>query len=215
MLVEINLLTEKEKKDITLWVIAVILLLLLSIGSSALYLVNKSYQNEIDQLDVQLMTVQQEIATKQQVLEQKPTSYTEQLKTAIEKVEETVIPGSELLREIVRLLPEQGYLLNFNFNHPDTVVFQARFDQISSVAAYNYALNQSSYVSSVILYSINTEVIEIEEEVTEQPFGQSLEELDEVAITDQQLLKDFLPRYVAYFEVKVNRDAFFVKEEDK
>lgn len=192
MLVEINLLSEKRKKDMTYWLIAVIMVLLLLVGLLALKLVNDNVQKDIQQLEAQRATIAEEIAVIQRQLDEKPVSHYEYLKSLVEKTERSVIPTSDLLRELVFLLPEYGYFLNFDFNHPDTVVFQVRFDQMSSVAAYHFALNESAYVSAVTLYSVTTETIEF------------IDELE----------NEFLPRYVANFELEVDRSAFLVKEDN-
>ncbi|OIJ10274.1 hypothetical protein BKP35_14345 [Anaerobacillus arseniciselenatis] len=192
MLVEINLLTEKRKKDVTYYLIVAIIISILLIGVASLKFVHDSVQNDIEQIDAERQTVTEQIATLQQMLDEQPISHYEYLKELVERTETSVIPSSELLRELVYLLPEYGYFNNFDFNHPDTVSFQVYFDQISSVAAYHFALNESPLISSVSLYSVNTETIELVEERE----------------------NDFLPRYVANFELVVDRSAFSVKEED-
>ncbi len=191
MLVEINLLSEKRKKDITYWFIILLITLLLLISLFALKLVSDNVQNDIDQLEAERTTVTEEIAMLQQQLEQKPISYYDLLSAAVEKTEQSVIPASELLAELVRLLPEHSYMQNFDFFHPDNVTFDIRFDQINSVAAYSYALDESPFINDVTLATINTEFIEVLEG------------------------EDVLPRYVAHFRLTVNRSAFAdVKEDD-
>lgn len=194
MLVEINLLTAKEKKDLTKWFLAAIIVILLFSSFITIKVINNWVQNDIDELENERAVVLEKLAEIEQIDQEKPVSFAEQLAISINKIESEVIPGSKLLREVVRLLPEHGYLLDFNFDHPDTVTFQAHFDQIGAVAAYNYELTESQYIDSVILRSINTEAV-----------GSEPETESELEINTDS---EFLPRYIAYFKLKVNRSAF-------
>lgn len=189
MLVEINLLNEKNKKDVTYWLIASIIAFILLVSLLSFNFISDRVQNEIDLLEAERLTVVEEITLIQQQLEEQPISHFELLKALVENTEQSVIPASELLAELVRLLPEHGYMLEFDFYHPDEVVIFARFDQISSVAAYSYSIQQSPYVSGVTLYSVTSEFLE-------------------------PTIENVLPRYDAHFHLSINRDAFHDVKED-
>lgn len=194
MLVEVNLLTAKEKKDVTKWFLAATIVILLFSSFILLKVSNDRVQNDIDDLEKERAIVLAELTEIEQISQEKPVSFAEQLAISIIELERVVIPSSQLLEEVVRLLPDRGYLMDFNFDHPDTVMFQARFDQIGAVAAYNYELTESRYIDSAILYNINTEVV-----------GNEAGTEPELEIN---MDNDFLPRYIAYFELKVNRSEF-------
>ncbi|OIJ18373.1 hypothetical protein BKP45_12415 [Anaerobacillus alkalidiazotrophicus] len=191
MLVEINLLTEKDKKDITNWLIVTVIFVLLLVSLLFIYVHSNKYEVEIDALTDERSFVQEQISLKQQLFDDKPASYHEQLKTAIYSLEKRVIPTSMLLNEVVRLLPEHGYFSQFYFQKPDEVTIIAYFDQMSSIAAYSYELNKSPYMFSVHLTSIETAMM----------------------VGNETIVDDILPRYVASFTIKVNRSAFLVRED--
>lgn len=194
MLVEINLLSAKEKKDLTKWFLVATIVILLFSSLISLKVINNRVQNDIAELENERAVVLEKVAEIEQLGQENLLTITEQLASSISELEREVIPGSQLLGEVVRLLPEHGYFIDFNFDHANTVTLQAYFDQIGAVAAYNYELTESQYIDSVILHSINTEAI-----------GNEAGTEPELEINVDS---EFLPRYIAYFELKVNRSAF-------
>ena len=214
MLVEINLLTEKEKKDVTKWLIAGIIVFLLAASFLALKFYGDHLETEAELIHSEKQTITEQIIELQEA-EQEPTiSYFELLNTTTTKLEHHVIPASKLLAEVVRLLPEHGYFLTFDFAQPDEIYFNARFSQFAEVAAYTYALNESPYVWNVTLYNITTNDDFVREmNVNEQVEDEEADSLEQSETSEPFFSDQILPRYEAYFQLKINRDAFRVKEE--
>ena len=183
MLVEVNLLPEKQKKDVTLPVIILIILIL--IGSSALGLrsFHQTATLEVETLKQEINELQLLSTTTQQEIIEKSLSQTGELEQAINALHGEILPASFLLDHLVSLLPERGFFLNFDYSIPRDVYFDASFDQLDEVAQYSNALFQSAAVDEVQLTSITTNPL----------------------LTDAELNRDkYLPRYIASFSLKIN-----------
>ncbi|KHF40946.1 hypothetical protein [Halalkalibacter okhensis] len=156
MLVEINLLPEKQKRDITYPLISFIVLILVAVGTTALYFYQSSVKEETTQLREEIYAVQLEsVQLTEQLQVKDDTGYAEYAQ-AVTVLEDKVIPTSLLVDELVSLLPERGFFLNFEYELPGEVKVEASFDQIEEVAAYYDALETSPVVSSVTLSVVDS-----------------------------------------------------------
>ncbi len=159
MLVDINLLPEKQKKKYS--VISIIALLLVCAALVAIFLF---YQYE--QVRQQANIVQKQIQdTKMLRLmkEQKLTEYTSssavsELDGAISWTEDLPIPTVFLIRHLSGLLPERGFVLNFNYNDDGNVNLTVQFDTSQEAAYYLKSLKDSAYIEGINLSSIITSV---------------------------------------------------------
>lgn len=184
MLVDINLLPEKEKKNIALILVGVVLALVLVIGVSLQY-------SNINQKKLQITSLEQEIQLTQQlkVVEEKKlssinnsTSLT-QLETAVEWIGSYPLPTVYILDHLTSLLPERGFIMNFNLSDSGTVGLVCQFDTNRQAAYYLRALKESNLIETVDLSSLSTTEMNIEEALEEQ---------------------DYIPRYVANFSISLD-----------
>ncbi|NEU29777.1 hypothetical protein GN156_03175 [bacterium LRH843] len=150
MLAEINLLPEKNKRNITYPFIILVILLMVAAGSTFLFFYQSKLTDEISEMRQELDAVQLKSTEIEQLqVEADGTDY-ERLEQAVEQLQTQVVPVSLLLDYLVRLLPERGYILSFDYQ-TGTVEFDVSFDRMEEIAAYHHELEQSDVVSSITL----------------------------------------------------------------
>ncbi|TWI57099.1 hypothetical protein [Halalkalibacter nanhaiisediminis] len=187
MLVEVNLLPEKNKQDVTYVFILLTTLLLIALGTTVLYFYHSYVAKEVNGLNQEVYSVQmQSTELNQQMVEEAGTEL-ERLQQAVGELQSRVVPTSLLLDHLVRLLPERGYYLTFNYELPGTVMFDASFDRMEEIAAYHQALEQSDVVSSISL-----SVVEANEMLDDQEFDVNNDNV--------------LPRYIASFTLEIHTE---------
>ncbi|MBM6619752.1 PilN domain-containing protein [Bacillus suaedaesalsae] len=195
MLVDINLLPEKQKKKYTFPIIVAGLILLTAIVSIFLYLEYDRLQNETTYAqkklqDTKLLRTKQE----QKLKDYASSSAITELTSAIEWAEEQSVPTVPLIRHLSSLLPERGYVLNFDYTAETQVNFTVQFDTSREAAYYYKSLKDSPMINDVALSSIITSVSDDEPDV-------------------KQYTAFLLPRYIAQYQLKLNNRA--IKDSEK
>ncbi|WP_078555368.1 hypothetical protein [Bacillus alkalicellulosilyticus] len=180
MLLEVNLLPEKEKRDMTN-------LLIIGIVAFVIIAMLLTFRFMHDDLTTDVRTMEQEIMEVKilsaEIQSSQVVSEVDRLTTTLETLENHVIPASTLLDYLVALLPERGFFLNFDYQLSGEVNFDASFDQIEQIAAYNQVLTISPIVRDVVISNISADALMDEETIEES---------------------EFLPRYVASFKLMIN-----------
>lgn len=195
MLVDINLLPEKQKKKYTFAIIVAGLIILTAIVSTFLYLEYDRIQNETTYAqkklqDTKLLRTMQE----QKLKDYASSSAALELTSAIEWAEEQSVPTVPLIRHLSSLLPERGYVLNFDYTAEAQVNFTVQFDTSREAAYYYKSLKDSPMINDVNLSSIITSVADDEPEI-------------------RQYTTFLLPRYIAQYQLTLNNHA--IKDSEK
>jgi type IV pilus assembly protein PilN len=192
MLVDINLLPQKEKRKSFLFVIIFLVFIILSaLGIYIWSIYNQQVQTK-ENLEKQLAYIQklrgiQETKTAQD----KGSGAVHELETAIKWAEETPVSTFLLVRSITSLLPERGFMLTFSFIDSGKVQISVQFDSSRQAAYFLKRLSDSAYIKEARLQSIQTEKIE------EEGGPEAIEQNNETV----------LPRYIAQYNLQINKQA--------
>lgn len=193
MLIEINLLPKKERKGIAAIFVLIFVLLLLISGSIYLFLTYQSAKLELSTLDNQLQTTKQLRAIQEQKLtEINSTSTVDELTSTIDWAEKLPVSTVTLLDHLTSLLPERGFIMNINYADTGTVSLNVQFDTSRQAAYYLNSLENSEVIKQVNVRSLVTS-------------GEELEK-DNKELKDK-LEKILVPRYVASYDIQLNRQA--------
>lgn len=181
MLVDINLLPDKERERST-YVIAALAI----IGAALLvwlgfFIAANSLTKENDSLNHQLATVlqsQEDIRANLQVSQSLGAK--KQLEETVEWAEFYQLDTVPVIKETISLLPLRGFFRSVEFTETNLAVLTVQFDTTTQAAHYLSRLQSSSVLSSAALNSVVAE------------------ELDEVP---ENALWNPLPRYIAEYSI--------------
>ncbi|MGG3450854.1 hypothetical protein [Domibacillus aminovorans] len=192
MLIEINLLPQKEKKRLSLFVILLFIALLLMASASAFFVIytkNKELDNVERQLSnaVQLReTLEMNAASNRGAT----ASSAEMLKEAITWADRMKVPVSPIVAHLIERLPERGFFQALSYTSEESLIVTIQFDTSRDAAYYLSELKSSKWVDSAKILTLNTSVEEGEE--------------DAQAILDDA---NALPRYVVEYEIVFNTEV--------
>lgn len=155
MLVDINLLPERERERSQLLVGALAI-----IGAAVLVwlislTLSNNLANETKTLENQLVSLQ---ATQEEIrseLQQSESGDEKKLLAAtVGWAEEYQFDTVPLLNELITLLPERGFFQNFNFTGPNLATVTVQFDTKPDSAYYSTRLKASPSISEIHLDSV-------------------------------------------------------------
>ncbi len=185
MLVDINLLPQKERDRPAVLIAAVAILLLAIIIWAVFAMMARAEANEQQALQVQAQGVMAEQAQIRSELEARQGMNEEQqLQATVEWAESYQFDTIPLLEELVSLLPARGFFQTFSYTGLDQAQLVVQFDSSRESAYYLAQLKASELLSSATLDNVATEVLEEETE------GEESEESE--AVTNA-------PRYLATY----------------
>lgn len=195
MLPDINLLPEYERENSLLYILFWIGLIISFILFGVLgyfYFTEKNSMKETDSL------LQELYDEKSQLEEQLATLTTEEetdsIVNAATFIENHLIPTSAFIDELITMLPENGYLSNYNYTY-QSVDIETQFETMGEAADYVSALLASNYVKDAMINEIYT--FELSSEENEA--GENEEEMFNV-----------IPRYNVSYTIDV--DQSFMRE---
>ena len=197
MLVEINLLPEKETKKKSLFLLAIISIVIVLVGGIFTFWLNKTFENKISSIEGQISTTEQLIALQQQ----KMTSYQSsdslhQLEQMIEWANQYPIKKVPIFKKMTELLPERGFIQEFNYEDRGMIQLTVQFESSREAAFYLNHLHQSDWVESAKLNSVNAET-----RFYDKQMGETIP--DEYSINNEE----YIPRYMAEYEVTINKEV--------
>jgi type IV pilus assembly protein PilN len=189
MLVDINLLPEKQKKNYIVFIIITFLLIVFALGATVLLLQFGHEKEQSEFLKGQILDTKMLTAIQEKKLNDyaSSTAVTE-LNQAIIWTEKLPIPTVFLIRQLSSLLPERGYVLNFSYTDDGIANLTVQFDTSLEAAYFVKNLNDLPYIDQVNLTSLVTSAADDEPEIKE-------------------LLDVMLPRYIGQFELKLNKSV--------
>lgn len=192
MLVDINLLPQKER-DRPAFLIAAIAILLLAVILWAVFAFLAS-ANEKEGAELAAQSVQvaaEQAAIREQLEAKQGMNEEQQLKVTVDWAESYQFDTLPLLSDLVSKLPERGFFDSFTYTGLDQAVLVVQFDTAREAAFYLAQLKTSELLTSATLDSVAQEELEETETVTE---GETVVvvEKDEDAVIEN-------PRYLATY----------------
>lgn len=180
MLVDINLLPEKEKERSGLLYVA-----LAFIGAALLFwliffLLTRSTESDTERLDNQLLKLQETQSELTAQLNRSDTAQShDRLAASVQWVEDYQYETAPLLEDLVTQLPRRGFFRSFAFAAPHQATVEIQFDDKAEAAYYLTRILSSELVESASIESIEAEEIDQEESV----------------------VSNWLPRYLATYTI--------------
>jgi type IV pilus assembly protein PilN len=201
LLVEINLLPQKQRKSSTTLRIVLLIALLMILFSLLTFLQVQRYNNQINQLQNNITSYEQSIASIQQDVNSASTNSYVELSNAVEWAANSPIKSVAVLKHLTSLLPERGFLLTYSYTETGTLSLSIQFDTKKEAAYYLKWLNDSDWIENVRLSSLLSSQIETN--------GESSLTLNDTE-TDA-----YLPRYTGNFEITLNRESILLSQQVK
>jgi type IV pilus assembly protein PilN len=190
MLVDINLLPQKEKKSF-ITPILFICLILLFLGTGSW--IGMDYYETSVQLEQKEQALKQEkkiVQVQRQLKKQaEAAKKTTPLLEKVEYVRSKEIEAVALLQHLVALLPERGYFMKYDYKDRSTITIEARFDTLAETSQYLHELTNSRYLTEAKIEKMETTNFE------EVAAGEDLTEFE-----------GYLPRYHAQYKIQFNKD---------
>jgi Flp pilus assembly protein TadG len=155
MLVEINLLPQREpRKFAFLLILTCLFALLLLVGAFYFWQVY-STKNNLASIDKQISMTRRitDKENKKTDTVKSPNSVS-QLKTAIDWANDYPIQTIPVLHELTSLLPERGFIQSFGYTETGTVTLSVQFDSAREAAYFLENLNESKWIEEVSLSSL-------------------------------------------------------------
>lgn len=169
MLVDINLLPQKERDRPAFLIAAISILLVAVIVWAVLALMAGSHANEQETLTAQSVQVASEQAAIRTQLEAaQGMNEEQQLKATVDWAESYQFDTVPLLEELVSMLPERGFFESFSYTGLDQAILSVQFDTAREAAYYLAQLKASELIESAALDSVaqnELETVEGEEGV--------------------------------------------------
>jgi Tfp pilus assembly protein PilN len=218
MLVEINLLPQKEPRKFNIIILLVLLALIILVGAFYFWQIQTA-KSELQNLDKQI-TMTKEVAVKEEQNAEKNESQMSisLLKNAVEWANTYPIQTIPIMQHLTSLLPERGFIQSFAYAEAGTVILTVQFDSAREAAYFLDNLGESEWVGEPTLNSLTIE----EKEEAEDTAGTAAQTTGEQSATaadnaenENQVAtpksenKDisnyqYLPRYIGQFEIKLN-----------
>ena len=195
MLPDINLLPEYERENSLLYILFWIGLIISFILFGVLgyfYFTEKNSMKETDSLLQELYDEKSQL--EEQLAALTTEEETDSIVNAATFIENHLIPTSAFIDELITMLPENGYLSNYNYTY-QSVGIETQFETMGEAADYVSALLASNYVKDAMINEIYT--FELSSEENEA--GENEEEMFNV-----------IPRYNVSYTIDV--DQSFMRE---
>lgn len=195
MLVDINLLPQKEKKTKASYIVLLASILIVLMIAAVFFFIIQDRKQSIADTEQQLAQTTELLEAKRAKLEnyQSSNSVTD-LQNAITWADQQPYNVVYMLQELTKLLPERGFISEFEMDEDHSVNQQVQFDTKSEAAYYLSLLTSVQWIEEAVLTEAQTA------DLTDQE--------NESAVSD-----DIVPRYIANYEMRINVPA--LKEADQ
>lgn len=196
MLVEINLLPQKETKNKSLLLLAIIAVVLLLSGGFFAFWLNHMTEKDLAFLDQQISTAEQLISIEQDKLVAYDSSQSAvELEKTVEWASDYPLKTVPLLQKLTALLPERGFIQTFSYDEAGHVDVTIQFESNREAAFYLNALLETDWVAEANITNL-VAVTQFYDKTTEQE------------TMDNRLKNEkYVPRYVGEYEITFNRSV--------
>ncbi|WHY76348.1 hypothetical protein QNH20_19805 [Neobacillus sp. WH10] len=156
MLVEINLLPQKEPKKYNFIITLSCLLVVFVLIAGFYFWQTQSIKDELASIDSQI-SMTKKITEKEEQKSKRieSSSSVGQLKSAIEWAENYPIQTIPVMRHLTSLLPERGFIQSFGYTEEGTITLTVQFDSAREAAYFLEHLNQSKWIEDASLSSLS------------------------------------------------------------
>ncbi|MEH7304946.1 hypothetical protein [Neobacillus drentensis] len=167
MLVDINLLPQKEPKRYSFIITLSSLLVMLLLIGGFYFWKTQTIKDEIASLDRQI-SVTQKIVEKENQNSKIVASAgsVNQLKTAIQWANDYSVQTVPVMQHLTSLLPERGFILSFGYTETGAVSLYVQFDNAREAAYFLDSLNHSKWVEEASLTSLSAKQSKTETNAT-------------------------------------------------
>lgn len=190
MIVEINLLEEKEKRNIVPFLIGLVGIFLLLITFVTVSVQQQALKEQQQSIQQELQRIKKEQASYQAILQDETQAARHNLQETVGQVNQAIFPSVPLLERMIALLPDRGYFERYTYTEENNLELIVRFDSLQEVAAYTSELLQKEYIDQVELNNITTE--------------QLSEQFDPL---------EYRPRYIAEYQLDIHRERWMEEVE--
>lgn len=159
MLVEINLLPQKEPRKFAFFVTLAGIVVILLLAGSYYYFQISSVKSDIDSVNREVTMTKKirEAAEKKNTTAESSTSVTK-LKSAIEWAHTYPIQTIPVMRQLTSLLPERGFIQSFAYTEAGTITLTVQFDSQREAAFFLNSLHESTWIEDASLSSLTAVV---------------------------------------------------------
>ena len=154
--VQINLLEEREQKNGTPYLLVAGAILLILLLSLVFWWQVRGVQQETNQLEAELAELT-ERETELTTSTDQIGSDRQMLQQAVNDLQGEYSSVTELVREMVALLPERGYIEYFALEESNVITMDVRLDNLQETAAYLDLLDDYEKTSEVRLLGVTGE----------------------------------------------------------
>lgn len=191
MQVEINLLPRSSEKNITLRRVLVAFLLLSLLVIAVIHFWGKFYETKLEAVDKQLASAQSLIlAEEEKVKENDAVDSVTTLQQAVSWADDYPIDTVKLMQQLISLLPERGFIQFFSFSE-DELLLKVQFDTNRDSAYYLNSLTEADWI-------VDAQLVKL---AADASGSDSVEDKE----ADELLNAEFVPRYLAEYEITINR----------
>ncbi|WP_442595252.1 PilN domain-containing protein [Neobacillus sp. D3-1R] len=194
MLIDINLLPKKEKKNFSVAIILSLLSVLFIIGTSLTFYYGFVLKSQAQQLSLKNQQVTESLRQEQEQVEMaQSTNSVVELKKAVEWAQSYPIKSVPVLQHLTSLLPERGFIQQYSYSEDGKVLLTVQFDTSREAAYFLKWLNDSKWIAEANILSLN--------------LGSNNETNTEQTEVPQT---EYVPRYIGSFDITLEREK--VKE---
>lgn len=200
MLVEINLLPRKQPKSIAFLVIISSALVILLLAGLLILWQGSRLENELNNLNSKISSTQKLVQAEQAKLEKNKLgteSYT-QLDSAVKWANDEPIKSAPILKRIVALLPERGFIQNISYAETGNVTMTVQFDSSREAAYFYKTLLDADWITGATLSSLAAAEID--------------DNGDSKTDTNTEDNEKILPRYTGQYTLTLNRNIINSQE---
>jgi type IV pilus assembly protein PilN len=180
MLIEINLLPKKAKKNFSLPIVIALLASFFLLSTGLLYYYSSSLKSTADTLNADIQRLDESIRLEQEQMQQvQATNSVLELKKAVEWAKTYPIKSVPVLQHLTSLLPERGFIQNYSYRQDGKVGLTVQFDTSREAAYYLNWLKESDWIAEANILSLGI---------------------------SGSTNRDTLPRYIGQFEITIAND---------
>ncbi|WP_051059462.1 hypothetical protein, partial [Bhargavaea cecembensis] len=188
MLVDINLLPERDRERSKAVILSLVILLSAMLFWLTFFIMANRNADEAERLDARTQEMRlagAEIRSRMQGTE--TMADREQLELTIGWAESYQFPTAPLLRHLVSLLPVRGFIMDYTYTDPHTADLSVQFDRYEQAAYYLARLKAATPVESAIM-----------NDVSASPLDEETDEEGNPVDTDDIVV----PRYIATYTIE-------------
>lgn len=200
MLVDINLLPQKEKRSRVVIIVLLAGLLASLAGAGWTYFYQSILNQELSNVKQQLeLTKNLRMVQEQKVNEATSSSSVQMLEEKVRWIEQIPTSTVAILNEVVGLLPERGFFLQYQYTVSGDIMISAQFDTVREVSAYLAELKEAPFVEGVQMANVATSPVTLPDHLQ----------------GDNESSSKYMPRYIAQFTIKLNQQELIALKEAK